>query len=165
MQLVIFFQGVNFDLFTEKLSLLCANGILSTTFQDVNFYLFTEKLTVTGCLCLLGSWTKSCTVRTQHTNMSFHSFINYCHKKSQSLWMGLFYYFISEFWVLLTLRCSDRESSLVQNGRLSAACCSTSHCVLVFSLCIPIGLVEITALPASSLDRFRYYLIRQNDNA
>ena len=73
--------------------------------------------------------------------------------------MGLFYYFISEFSVLLALRCGDHESSLIQNGELSVACCSTSHCVLVFLLCIPIGLVEITALPASSLDRFWYYLI------
>ena len=77
----------------------------------------------------------------------------------QYFWMGLFYYFISEFCVVLTLRCGDRESSLIQNGGLSAACCSTSCCVLVFSLCLPIGLVEITALPASSLDQFQYYLI------
>ena len=89
----------------------------------------------------------------------------------QYFWMGLFYYFISEFCVLLALRCGDRESLLVQNRGLLAACCSTSHCVLVsrcvlvFSLCIPIGLVEITALPASSLDPFRYYLIWRNDNA
>ena len=83
----------------------------------------------------------------------------------QYFWTGLFYYLISEFWVLLVLRCNDRESSLVQNGGLLAACCSTSHCVLVFLLCIPIGLTEITALPASSLDRFQYYLIRWNDNA
>ena len=79
--------------------------------------------------------------------------------------MGLFYYFISEFSVLLALLCSDRESLLVQNGGLLAACCSTSRCVSVFSLCIPIGLVEITALPASSLDWSLYYLIQWNDNA
>ena len=48
---------------------------------------------------------------------------------------GFFYYFISEFCVLLALQCSDRESSLVQNGGLSAACCSTSRCVLV-SCCV-----------------------------
>ena len=77
----------------------------------------------------------------------------------QYFWMGLFYYFISEFCVLLALRCGDHESSLVQNGGLLAACCSTSHCVLVFSLCLLIGLAEITTLPASSLDQFWYYLI------
>ena len=77
----------------------------------------------------------------------------------QYFWTGLFYYFISEFCVLLALQCSDRKSLLVQNGGLSAASCSTSHCVLVFSLCLPIGLAEITALPALSLDRFWYYLI------
>ena len=78
---------------------------------------------------------------------------------------GLFYYSISEFCVLLTLRCDDHKSSLIQNRGLSAACSSTSRCVLVFLLCIPIGLAEITALPASSLDQFWYYLIRWNDNA
>ena len=46
-----------------------------------------------------------------------------------------FYYFISEFCVLLALRCGDCESSLVQNGGLSVACCSTSRCVLV-SCCV-----------------------------
>ena len=61
--------------------------------------------------------------------------------------------------MLLTLRCGDHESSLVQNGGLSVACCSTSRRVLVFFLCILIGLAEITALPASSLDWFWYYLI------
>ena len=60
--------------------------------------------------------------------------------------------------MLLALRCGDRESSLVQNGGLSAACCSTSHCVwflvvFSFSLCLLIGLVESAALPALSLDR------------
>ena len=44
---------------------------------------------------------------------------------------GFFYYFISEFCVLLTLRCGDCESSLIQNGGLSVACCSNSHCVLL----------------------------------
>ena len=73
--------------------------------------------------------------------------------------------FISEFCVLLTLQCGDRESLLIQNGGLLAACCSTSHYVLVFLLCIPIGLAEITALPASSLNQFQYYLIQWNDNA
>ena len=48
---------------------------------------------------------------------------------------GFFYYFISEFCVLLALRCGDHESSLIQNGGLSVACCSTSHCVLV-SRCV-----------------------------
>ena len=58
----------------------------------------------------------------------------------QYFWTGLFYYFISEFCVLLALRCGDCESSFVQNGGLLAACCSTSRCVLVFPLlCIPIG--------------------------
>ena len=37
--------------------------------------------------------------------------------------------------MLLALRCGDHESSLVQNGGLSAACCSTSRCVLV-SCCV-----------------------------
>ena len=54
---------------------------------------------------------------------------------SASLLDGFFYYFISEFCVLLALRCGDRETSLIQNGRLSVACCSTSHCVLV-SRCV-----------------------------
>ena len=44
---------------------------------------------------------------------------------------GFFYYFISEFCVLLALQCGDRESSLAQNGGLLVACCSTSRCVLV----------------------------------
>ena len=83
----------------------------------------------------------------------------------QYFWTGLFYYFISEFWVLLALRCGDHESLPIQNGGLLVACCSTSRCVLVFSLCILIGLAEITALPALSLDQFRYYMIRRNDNA
>ena len=37
--------------------------------------------------------------------------------------------------------------------------------VFSFSLCLLIGLVESAALPASSLDRLRYLLIRRNDNA
>ena len=89
--------------------------------------------------------------------------------------------------MLLALRSGDRESSLIQNGGLSAACCSTSHCVwflvvfsfslclvsrcvqflivFSFSLCLLIGLAESAALPVSSLDQLRYLLIRQNDNA
>ena len=37
--------------------------------------------------------------------------------------------------------------------------------VFSFSLCLPIGLAESAALPASSLDWLQYLLIRQNDNA
>ena len=37
--------------------------------------------------------------------------------------------------------------------------------VFSFSLCLPIGLAESAALPASSLDQLQYLLIWRNNNA
>ena len=45
--------------------------------------------------------------------------------------------------MLLALQCGDHESLLVQNGGLSAACCSTSQCVLV-SHCVLVSRVLVS---------------------
>ena len=66
--------------------------------------------------------------------------------------------------MLLALQCGDHESSLIQNGGLSALVV-VLLVVFSFSLCLPIGLVESAALPVSSLDQLRYLLIQWNDNA